>query len=352
MRRLLILAFCFSTLFISQSQAAIVIRGTSIYDANDMPSLPVEEHFALAAEAYNNEDYPEAMQQFRIVTNWFPLSPQAKDSHFYLAVCYYHLGEYEFANLSFSEYLKCQNNPQYFEETLLYKFDIAERFRGGAKRRPFGWRKMPLILTGHKIALEIYNEIIVTTPCHEVAAYALFSKGTMLWRDREYCDSIEAFLILIKRFPKHELAPLAYCAISQIYVERCTMEFQNPDLLALAELNSRKFHMDFPGEELLSYVDQDVISIKELYAGGLYDTGLFYERICKPSASVIYYRKAINQFPETEVARCCQERLDALMASPELLDDCECDINEGLVPSTDPCIDPTEVHFYYLDPAL
>ena len=98
------------------------------------------------------------------------------------------------------------------------------------------------------------------------------------------------------------MAPLAYLCINRVYVEQSLSEFQNPDLLALAQINYRKFARDFPKEERLAEAEADIHAIKEIYARGLYDTGQFYERVSKPKASVIYYLNAIKQFPDTHVA--------------------------------------------------
>ena len=58
--------------------------------------------------------------------------------------------------------------------------------------------------------------------------------------------------------------------------------------------------------------ENSVLEIKEVYAKGLYDTGQFYERIEEPRASLIYYQNAIRQFPETTVAKLCEQRLISL----------------------------------------
>ena len=74
----------------------------------------------------------------------------------------------------------------------------------------------------------------------------------------------------------------------------------------------RKFKQDFLGEGRLCDAEADVLAIKEVYAKGLFETGQFYERKNQPTASIIYYKKAIRQFPETSISQQCKERLIAL----------------------------------------
>jgi outer membrane protein assembly factor BamD (BamD/ComL family) len=153
-----------------------------------------------------------------------------------------------------------------------------------------------------------------------LAAKALYSKGSLQWDEKQYRQSVDSFQMLIKRFPKHELAPESYVAISKIFVEQSGTEFQNPDILAFAQINLRKFKSDFPREERLGEVENDLLSIKEYFAKNLYDTGQFYERTDKPRAAAIYYQNAIQQFPETQIAQKCQSRLEKLKVANQVKD--------------------------------
>lgn len=301
-----------SLFFCTSLSAAYIIKNGKIYDADEVATLSVEEHFELGCEAYNQKDWHEAIRQFSVITCSYPNTSYGKDSFFYLGVAYYYTDDCEFANQALSKYIQSQNNPKYFEEAIQYKFAVAEAFKEGARRRIFGSKRMPKWLRGYHIAIETYNEVIAAVPCHEIAAQALFSKGDLLWTMGDYREAVEAYQTLIRRFPKHELAPVSYLTINQIYLDQAKKEFQNPDILALAQLNLKKFHKDFPTEERLKEAEQNVLEIKEVYARGLFETGQFYERVQQPMASIIYYQSALKQFPETSVAKQCIERLGAL----------------------------------------
>lgn len=306
------LAF-FALSFISSSaEAAYTIQDGRLVNADTMATLPVEQHFALGRTAMNNCDWREAALQFAIVSTNFPNSPYGQEAFYYLGIAEFNMEEYDFANDAFSQYLKCQNNPQNFLSAIEYKYYIAEQFRCGAKRRFLGTKQLPKWATGRTMALKIYDEVIAAMPSNNIAIQALYSKGFMLWEMCEYRDSIESFQLLCKRFPKNELTPDCYVIMSCIYFDLCGSEPQNPDILALAELNARKFRLEFPKEERLSQAEYNVQQIRELYASNLYETGRFYERVKKPQASIIYYYNAISQFPNTEIAQRCKERLYVL----------------------------------------
>jgi outer membrane protein assembly factor BamD (BamD/ComL family) len=296
----------------SNAEAAYTIQNGSIVNADVVATLPIDQHFKLGQAAIEKNDWREASRQFTIVTTCFPNSPLGQESFYYLGVAEYNMKEYDFANDAFTQYLKCQNNPQHFLSAIEYKYYIAEQFRCGACRRFFGTKQLPKWATGQSMGLKIYDEVIAAMPSHEMATRALYSKGFLLWELEEYRDSIEAFQLLCKRFPRSELTPDSYVIISRIYFDLCKSEPQNPDILAFAELNARKFKQEFPKEERVRDAELNVQQIKELYAGALYETGRFYERVKQPRASIIYYYNAVHQFPQTEIARRCIERLHAL----------------------------------------
>lgn len=270
------------------------------------------EHYNLGCKYYNRQDWRSAVPEFEKVIFYFPCSDEAAEAAYYLAVSYFEMKEYDFANEEFSNYLKASEHPAFFEDAVSFKFCIAEHFKLGKKRRPFTMRYLPKWISGQDSALVIYDEVVAALPNHELAVRALYSKGELLHQMREYRESIDAYQTIIRRFSKNEIVPACYFNIAENYVEQARLEFQNPDILALAELNVRKFQDDFPRDERVVIVENSVRRIKEMYAKGLCDLGLFYERIHQPAAAAIYFQSSIEEFPDTRVAQFCRTRLSCL----------------------------------------
>jgi outer membrane protein assembly factor BamD (BamD/ComL family) len=314
------LLFFSSLIAISDLQGAFTIKDGKFVNADLVPTMPVEDHYSAGTAAYQEGKWNSAAYHFAIVANNFPGSPYAQESNFYLAVAYYNQAEYDMANDAFTAYLQGSDHPRLFIEAMEYKFAIAEKFRLGARRRLLGTKQLPKWATGGTLAVSIYDEVIAAMPCNELAARSLYSKALLHKSKREYIECIDCLQMGIRRFPKHELTPELFLLVNKIYLEQCRYEFQNPDLLAFAELNLRRFQQQFPREERLAQAERDVLAIKEVYGTGLLQTGYFYERVRKPSAAVLYYQCAIKQFPETVAAAKSRERLVILnvpLPSPE-----------------------------------
>lgn len=295
----------FVTFFLCQAVALLS-------DPIEQDPLTVEEHYALACSAYEKEDWYTAIRHFQRVTIQAPLSDCGKESFFFLGVSFYQYKAYEFANWAFTSYLKFQDEPIYMEETIRYKCNIADAFLAGSRRHVMGSKILPALLNGIDMALETYDELITAFPCHPLAAHALYAKGQILLKKEQFREAVDCYQLLLRRFPKQEMAPDAYLMICKVYLEQAKIEHQNPDILQLAQLNAKKFEKDFPSDERLAAAEKLVQDVKETFANGLYSTGLFYERCSEPKASLIYYQNALRRFPDTAVAEKCKKRLNAI----------------------------------------
>ena len=293
-------------------QAAYLYKDGKFIHTQDMATLPVEEHYNLGMQALQDKNWIEAIHQFRVVTINFPLSSWGKEAFYFLAISYFQEGDKDLANQNLSEYLRSNSNPKYFEETFSYKLAIADAFKNGEKRHLFGYEKLPQWMPDKDLSITIYDEIIQSLPNHELAAKALLSKADHLKKQQEYRQSIESLQQIIRKFPKSEFASKAYAHIAKVYLQQAKQDAHNPDILALAIINKKKFSQDFPRDQKLAQVDAAIVEMKEIFATALYDIGQLYERKKQPKASVLYYHNAITQFPDTKVALLCKERLNEL----------------------------------------
>lgn len=289
-----------------------ILRDGKILDARDAPSQTMQEHYGTGVEALKNRNWKEVIKQFRIVAANWPETTFGQDSSFYLALGYFNVNQAALAERQVAKYLALPGSLKYFEEAYTLKLAIADKYSRGTKKHLFGIDKLPTCISAKKDALRIYDEVITALPNHPIAAKAYLAKGDMLRRRKEYRESIDAYQQVIKKFPKDESAPIAFISIAKTYDIQSKREHQNPDILALAEVNAKRFEDLFPRDERLAVVQSKLRSMEEVYAQSLYETGRFYERIKQPQASVIYYSCALRRYPDTQIARECKERLTDL----------------------------------------
>jgi outer membrane protein assembly factor BamD (BamD/ComL family) len=263
-------------------------------------------------EALADQDWWGVIDYADILAYHFPSSPFVQETAYLMGYSYFQMGQYEHANDSLSAYLNHSSSHSHFEEAIQMKFEIAEAYHNGKRKRLFGSHKMPAWLPAKEDAIQIYDEVISTVPHTELAAKSLLSKADIQEEFEDYKPAVETLTQLIRRFPKDEAAAEAYLRINKVYLSQCKNTSLDLDLLDLSGVNLRKFRLAFPREPRLEEAEKVVAETEELFAQNLYETGRFFERTSKPSASVIYYNKVISKYPTTKAAASAKEKLDAL----------------------------------------
>ncbi|MBJ7448793.1 MAG: outer membrane protein assembly factor BamD [Parachlamydiales bacterium] len=272
----------------------------------------VQEHYQAGIDAVEACRWDEVVMQFQVVITSFPDSKYALESLYYLGIGYFYTGDYDFANQNLSLYLQMQTHPKHFYETMQYKYAIAEQFGMGARCHLFGLHALPKWMDSTELAITIYDEIIAALPNDELAAKSMYAKARLHYQMKEYTESIDNYQNFIRRFPKNELAPDAYLGIAQAYYCESLSQANNPDIQGLAQINLKRFRLDFPGDERIALAEEQLASMQETGAQVYLEMGYYYERIKHPEASILYYMTAIQQFPNTQSAINAQNRIDLL----------------------------------------
>lgn len=263
-------------------------------------------------DALASKDWWAAIDFADIIAYNFPTSPFAQELPYLSGYSYFQLGQYELANQALSAYLNHSSSHSHFEEAIRMKFEIAEAFLHGKKKRLFGSHKMPAWLSAKEDALEIYDEVIATLPHSDMAAQSLLGKAKIQAEFEDFKPAVETLSVLIRRFPKHEAAAEAYLQINHVYFQQCKATSLDLDVLDLSGVNLRKFRLAFPREPRLEEAEKIFAQTEELFANNLFETGQFFERTKKIAASIIYYNKVVTKYPATKAAIAAQKKLDAL----------------------------------------
>ncbi len=286
--------------------------GQSWSDSKYIPTASVQEHYDLGNQLLSEKKWEEALNNFMVILYHYEDSVFYADSIYYSAVCYYFLAHFDLAEKQFAHYLNQGGQLKHFERVFDFKYYIAQYYRDGRRKHLFGVEKLPRLASGKKSAEELYDEVIASLPSREIAAKSLAGKADMQRKRKEYKESIESLQAIIRRFPKHSLAAEAFLTIGEIYLQQSKAEAQNPDLIALAQVNYQKFRKSFPGDERSEAIEQNILAMQELCASSLYDTGRFFERLKKPQAAAIYYHDTMGKYPGTQSAEKSEERLSKI----------------------------------------
>jgi outer membrane protein assembly factor BamD (BamD/ComL family) len=272
----------------------------------------VQEYNGLMQQALKEGNWWAVIDYAGIISYNFPTSPFASEVSYIMGEAYYRLEQLEAANDCFTAYLNHVASPKNFEQAIEYKFRIAERFATGTKKRLFSSVKMPAWVPAQEDAIPIYDEVIASLPHSDMAAKALLGKARVQAYAEDFKPSEETLDLLIRRFPKHELAAEAYLEKNKVYLEQCKLTSFDLDILDLAEVSLRKFRLTHPRDSRLEEAEKVFLEMQELYAQNLYETGCFFAKTGKEAAALIYFQKVMAQYPATEAALLSREKMDSV----------------------------------------
>lgn len=270
-----------------------------------------QEYNGYLQKAIADQNWWSVVDYADILSYHFPTSPFAQDAAFIIGEAYLSLNRPFQANEYFSAYLNTQASPRRFEEAISHKFQIAERFASGEKKPLFNDHG-PKWLSAKEDAVVIYDQVIASLPHSEFAAKSLLGKAKILAELEDYKPSLDTLDLLIRRFPKHELAAIAYLEKINVYYNQCQGKSLDPDLLDLAQVALKKFRQVFPRETRIQEAEETIHKMEEAFAQNLLTTGSFFQKTKKIPAAKIYYRKAILKYPNTEAAITAKEKLAKL----------------------------------------
>ena len=263
-------------------------------------------------QAYHDSNWKKVIKAAAELKANYPHSPLMADASYYMGIAYFKEGELELANDAFTSYLKGTNNLANFEEAVRYKYEIANLFESGAKKRLFGIKKLPKIVPAKDEALAVYDEVIAALPRSEMAAEALFKKANLLVAFEDYKDSIEMYQTLIRRFPKNPLAARSFLAIGDVYLKQCKTEFPDPALVELAEVNLKRFKVEYPTDPLMAQLKDQLKEMKEIFAEELLSVGNYYVKKKQYDSAFIYYKSILKKYSDTRYRDIAYKQIDIM----------------------------------------
>lgn len=282
------------------------------YTCNDKTQAQASQHFKKGLEFYKARRFALAARHLKFLTRDYHPSSYPREAYYYLGFSFYHLNELDLANATWNIYIQEEAEPSLLEDVMQAKLDIANRCHQGARGRLFGCRPFPKWSSGENLAMEIYDEIIATTPTSDLAASALIDRARLFCKQSAYQEAIDSLYLMVRRFPQHELAPVSYLTMQEVYLAWARADGQNPDTLSLAETALDRFAGSFPKDERLSQAKCLFATIRDVQAFSFYKTALFYKRLKFPQAAIMYCKATIRQFPDTPTAERCKTLLTCL----------------------------------------
>lgn len=267
-----------------------------------------KDQFDWAMELFEQGDFEQAAREFRSLVYHYVDSEYAPDAQYYSGRATEEAGKYYRAFKEYQKTIDLYPFSDRIEDIVRRQYFIAQMFQ--KKDTP---RIMELELSfSLDRAVEIYQNVIDNMPYGEYAEKALFEKASCYRRMRKHSEAIGVYDRLITDYPNSSLVPearyqLAFAkyeaSLESDYDQRLTREA----LEAFERLKETGI-----SREKIEKIERAELELQERKATSQLDVADFYFRQRRYDSALMYLKRVVENYPQTQSAEKAQEQIDRI----------------------------------------
>ncbi len=247
-----------------------------------------------------------------------------EDALFLLGECYFFANHYPDANKTYERLAELYPSTRYLDKVQSHRFAIAQYWLSVDQSRNvvtqavnFTDERLPLKdISGE--GRRIYERIRLDDPTGKLADDSTFALGKALFDSMRYFEAAETFSDLRNNYPGSDHQFNAH--LMEFQSRLALYDGKNYDGLALkqAEEVLRMILRRFPeeSEKIQDQLAEQAGSIRNMLAERDLELADYYIKRGENQAGLIYLRKLVEEYPETDVAKIAHEKAATLEGKP------------------------------------
>ena len=269
------------------------------------PKLAVKEtpeaQYAWADEYVAKKDYSVAIRKLEQLIEVFPASPYAAKARYHIGEIYQMAGEKEKAFQSYQKVLDNYPSSDLVTTAVSKQFVIGGQF---ANKKQGGWfsflRSDPA---------DLLTRTVTAAPYAAEAEKALYDLGNYHFREKHFQEAIDTFDRLVQDYPESQYGPAAELKAGEANFKIYRKQKNNEDLLLNTSTRLASFLARYPDNKDKNKAQKLYSQTREFLAGKVMEVAQFYEKNKNRKAAKIYFKKVVNDYPETEAAKKAGEKI-------------------------------------------
>jgi len=274
------------------------------YAPKDTP----KEQLIYAMDFYEAGDYKKALGEFKKIIKYYRKSEAASEAQYYIGRTYENLGNPYHAFEAYQKVIDDYPFTQRTEEIIKRQFDIGEKLFQGEKTKLMGvkFKALP-----EQIA-EVYKKVVSNAPYSSYAPTAQFRIGQLYKKVEYYGEARDAFQKVVEDYPDSDMAAEAKFQVALCASVASGKSGYDQQLAAEAMDEFEEFAKEHPDSEWVKKAKEEQKKIIEKRSESYMKIADFYKRTGKYTSAAIYYKKIINEFPESSSAPGALKKLEAV----------------------------------------
>jgi outer membrane assembly lipoprotein YfiO len=275
------------------------------YSALAVPYL----QYKAALKLFEEEKYKEAYREFKKLLVNYPDAKEAAEGQYYLGRCLEAMDKPYEAFLAYQKVIDSYPNSQRINEVVEREYNIGEYFLNREHKKVLGVSVYDFV--DHP-AIEIFKRIVDKVPYSQYAPRAQYKMGMVLMELGRYDEARDAFQKLIDNYGDSEWASPAKYQLALATASAFPGAEYDSTYLQEATERLDEFIEDHPEAKISSQAKEQLNTLRNSEAKKNFDIGQFYEKQNKYRSALIYYKKVVDNFPDSDHYAIALERIEDL----------------------------------------
>jgi len=310
-----IVAFSFAT---SLAQATLVWRpgeGWSDESGSDVSASSSRDQLELAHKLEAQGARDGALKAYKALLRRWPLSFFAPEAQYRVGKILEDEGDFYNAFQAFQKMVTKYPSSDYFEQALDEQFRIANLYRAGEPQRIW---KIPVGPSMDR-TVEMYDRIIKNAPYGTYAPESQFDIGLCREQQRKYTDAVDAYQLVLDKYPTSSVAANAQYQIGYAWMKSCQLGDYDMGAAKKAVDAFQDYLVRYPTSDKAVQAQDNIQKLGEKQTQGAFDVAKFYETQHQTRAAFIYYNEVVREDPNSAQAQFAKKRIQELRPVVEAL---------------------------------
>lgn len=250
-----------------------------------------------ALRIFEEADYKEAYYEFRKLLIHYPDAKESAEAQFYLAFCLEKIDKPYEAFLQYQKLIDTYPNSQRINEVVEKQYNIGEFFLNRDAKKYLGVSFYDFV---EHPSIEIFQTIVFKVPYSEYAPQAQYKLGMMFTKLGRYDEARDAFQKVIDDYPDSEWATPAKYQTALATVKAYPGADYDSSYVKDAARRLDEFIQEHPQAQISSSAEDQLGELRNREAKKNFDIAAFYELQNQYKSAIVYYRKVIIQYPDSD----------------------------------------------------
>lgn len=277
------------------------------YSVKDTP----KEQYEWAARLLELGEYNQAIKKFQQLVKKFPDSPYAAKSQFSIGLAYEQKGN---ITKALEEYQKVADKFPYSSEEVMKVIEAEYRLGNLILERKGEdlWLKVSTFEGNCERAAKVFDQAIKISPYSAKAPEMQYKCGEAYLKAKKYEDAEASYKKVLDIYSDSEWSDDAVYKLGLLAETQALESIYDQTKTEEAIKWYSEYLKKYPGGSQADDVKERTAALTDKKIKKLYETGEYYEKSRDTESAMVYYRRIVDDFPQSQWAEKAKERMEVL----------------------------------------